>query len=374
MQTEKSWKKQYYDFIENFVKENIDFIRTLPTYEKDKSFPRDDDSISSWDYLPPHNYNYNNPEQDTIYEKKEIIDLENQFFEKFINIEGLTVDLNGHYYGIHGKTIKELLSEGNNIINKERIMQHYRHSLLNEMLQAYLDFQNGIGQKYIMGLNFVYDNALEKFFDGLHCPHCNKNIYANLYYEENKIRISDHMLKYIGATPCTYKGDKSTLKYDIKIKTPSKKIVIFNSPYSFIELERKDQYTVSICSTEGKIKESKLYEDENIGFLPVGNSSPVIFKKNNEIVIGSIYEEEHDEMLDKGYKELGYVCTDLWWYTVMDFEQFKEYTQSENFIENEGEEPEYILIDIDSDEITITHDLDATENETSNVFSVIKIK
>ena len=82
MQTEKSWKKQYYDFIENFVKENIDFIKTLPTYEKDKSFPREDDSISSWDYLPPHNYNYNNPEQDTIYEKKEIIDLENQFFEK----------------------------------------------------------------------------------------------------------------------------------------------------------------------------------------------------------------------------------------------------------------------------------------------------
>jgi hypothetical protein len=111
-----------------------------------------------------------------------------------------------------------LLSEGNNIINKERIMQHYRHSLISEMIQAYLDFQNGIERKYIMGLNFVFDNALEKIFDGLHCPHCNKSIYANLYYEENKIRISDHMLRHIGATTCTYKGDKSTLKYDIKLK------------------------------------------------------------------------------------------------------------------------------------------------------------
>jgi hypothetical protein len=38
MQTEKSWKKQYYDFIENFAKENIDFIRTLPTYKKINHF------------------------------------------------------------------------------------------------------------------------------------------------------------------------------------------------------------------------------------------------------------------------------------------------------------------------------------------------
>ena len=34
---EKTWKQKYHDFIENFAKENIEYLRTLPVYEKDKN-------------------------------------------------------------------------------------------------------------------------------------------------------------------------------------------------------------------------------------------------------------------------------------------------------------------------------------------------
>lgn len=369
---EKTWKQKYHDFIENFAKENIEFLRTLPVYEKDKNAMYKPDELTGFDYLPPAHLK---DEEGSIYNRKEIIEFYNQFYDKFIDIEGLTVDLNGHYYDIHGKTIQELKNEKNYLLGKERLIYEYRVSLLAEMLDAYIHLENNTKPEIIMSLVFIQKNVLKGIMEGEHCPHCNKSIYADLNYEENKIRISDHMLNHIGKEPCSYVGNKNDLKYEISLKTPSKKIAIFNSPFSFIKLKREDQYTVSICSIEGQIKDSRMYEQENIGLLPVGNTCPNIFKKGKEIIIGTIYEDddqEYDGMIENGYEHLGDICTDLWWYTIMDYELFKKYIKDKKV--KKTDRPEYILVDIGSDEITITHDLDATENETSNIFSVIKIK
>ena len=62
----------------------------------------------------------------------------------------------------------------------------------------------------------------------------------------------------------------------------------------------------------------------------VGNSCPTfwISDDNKEIVVGTKYKsDEHSDEPDmNGYSEWGYVCTDLWWYSLVDYEVLKEIT------------------------------------------------
>jgi hypothetical protein len=99
----------------------------------------------------------------------------------------------------------------------------------------------------------------------------------------------------------------------------------------FTEEEQKNcQYNVN--ATKGIIQTMEGYA--KLGMLHgfVGNSCPSLYWSdvNNELHIGIAYEPCSDEdynndkrvFADKTLKEVGSICTDLWWYSIMDKDAF----------------------------------------------------
>lgn len=64
--------------------------------------------------------------------------------------------------------------------------------------------------------------------------------------------------------------------------------------------------------------------DKDIATIFVGNSSPQIFQNNNKLSFNSYSE---DTPPDEEYKDVGYVCTDLWRVTVADKQTLAEILQ-----------------------------------------------
>ena len=82
---------------------------------------------------------------------------------------------------------------------------------------------------------------------------------------------------------------------------------------------------------KGTIKTIDYYQKQGMIHPFVGNSCPTFWMSDNkeEIVVGTKYtepeaDEDYSDIPDMdGYTEWGYVCTDLWWYSLVDYEVFK---------------------------------------------------
>lgn len=89
-----------------------------------------------------------------------------------------------------------------------------------------------------------------------------------------------------------------------------------------------------INSARGTLNQIDYYAKEH-GFISVfvGNTCPRIFNNGNDIVVGRLDEDDYEEdgegneivsndKVNPGdLKEVGYVCTDLWWATMIEKEQ-----------------------------------------------------
>jgi len=104
----------------------------------------------------------------------------------------------------------------------------------------------------------------------------------------------------------------------------SGKIIVENDLRSYFENEA-DNFNVN-C-TQGIIDTMQYYADQGMLHGFVGNSCPTLYisKKHGEIIIGCDYDYNTDEpkLPDDSYKSLASVCTDLWWYSIVDLETFQ---------------------------------------------------
>jgi len=70
----------------------------------------------------------------------------------------------------------------------------------------------------------------------------------------------------------------------------------------------------------GNLHEMKRWAKRNVGRFPVGNSSPEVWRKDNEILIlnpvenhdGISYDEAYEKMKFSGYEKIGEIITDAW--------------------------------------------------------------
>jgi hypothetical protein len=83
-----------------------------------------------------------------------------------------------------------------------------------------------------------------------------------------------------------------------------------------------------INKTKGIIKTMKHYANQKMLHGFVGNSCPSLFLslKHNDLYIGAEYDNNKDKYIlpDDTYKEIANVCTDLWWYSIVDLEYFRK--------------------------------------------------
>jgi len=119
--------------------------------------------------------------------------------------------------------------------------------------------------------------------------------------------------------------------YSWELNVPSGKLVIAN--------DFRDKFTIiddyNVNALEGCIQTTFGYAEVGMSHAYVGNSCPGVHKKNEkEFIIGSYWEEDDDDVDEKYKSDLGSefngtervasICTDLWWYSIVDYNQFVE--------------------------------------------------
>lgn len=70
----------------------------------------------------------------------------------------------------------------------------------------------------------------------------------------------------------------------------------------------------------GDYNETKRWAKKNVARFNVGNSSPIVWKKDEEIIIGNLFEDEkeydyessNNKMISEGYEKIGKITTDAW--------------------------------------------------------------
>lgn len=97
------------------------------------------------------------------------------------------------------------------------------------------------------------------------------------------------------------------------------------------EVKNQDKHK-SVNSSLGRVQETDAHLKNNIIHISVGNTCPHIFRHEDKIVIGRHDYHEDDFETDEEFEDfiistetpnefdLGSVCTDLWWVTILEYE------------------------------------------------------
>jgi hypothetical protein len=112
-----------------------------------------------------------------------------------------------------------------------------------------------------------------------------------------------------------------------KLSVPSGKIVADDSLRDS-EGNRlfKDMERFELSNIEGITKTTEAYIKKGMAHGIVGNSCPSLFwdESENTLHIGTERTEEsnYEEAVNPNLKNVGFICTDLWWYSIMDYDLF----------------------------------------------------
>ena len=102
----------------------------------------------------------------------------------------------------------------------------------------------------------------------------------------------------------------------------SGKIIVENDLREYFE--GSDNFNTN--STRGIIQTMEFYAKQGMLHGFVGNSCPslILSEEHGQINIGVEWEEDEPAYPDDTYKGLTSVCTDLWWYSIVDAETFQK--------------------------------------------------
>jgi hypothetical protein len=308
-------KQQEFDtFVKKFVSDNWDTLSTGKKYRNLFSNDRD----GGLNYMPDRN---ESPEPTYIGSSNQFEQLLHDFFDKFILIDGLVFDLDGHFSAINGRTLVDVMDNATDAqkysaryFQRENLLRHFSKMLLSDIFTAFIQVRDQLESPVYYRM-FAYDDNLIEIKSGTSCPMCDEYVAIMINYETNTI------VPHLEAKPC--KLPKSATRVSVTLKSPSGKLVFLNDPRAFFKEERSDQYETSINSTLGCIEETKFHAKHNIGYFFIGNTVADIIQKKGEILT-LCYNDEDDKQVAKykDYKNKGDICTGLWWYTVLDYDLY----------------------------------------------------
>lgn len=339
--------EQYQNLLKNFVILHHTEIESLPVFGNQGD---------EFDYMP----DFSTASQPEFDERKH--PLNNPLIKKLINdvydfIWGqyetsIRVKLDGHFEYLDGKTLYQInranIGWEHIPFTKSNIISRISHSVFYEMI--HIAFFNN--ELYRMGIirprqpNKVADNG---FYSDLKCPFCDKNIYVE--YD------SEAFLFQIPECPVAKFGPNKV--YNFSINVPSKKLVFMNDITPLIDIERDDEYTVSVNSLLGLKRDCEMNVEHNIAKFQVGNTCPTIYQHFDEIIIDPynigfpIDEETGDIIILTSYEDKGSICTDLWAVYMTDYEQFIKYCHDKKMAPSDFDP---VIVDITCDKVDVNYD------------------
>lgn len=344
--------EKYDALLKQFVKNNMDTLLSSRRYKD----PKDDESEYALHYLPEHNQT---PDPGFIGESPQFEELRETFIDTFINLDTISFNMQGHFPEFDGHSIAYVI---NNIrsCNRDIIRFDVEYKLLVDVFTAFLSVRDNTTINYYF--MFSYGKNKVEFQSSRSCPSCNE--YLTMMIDYDKMAVVSLLKK----TDCPLAVSPKNIV--VELQSPSGKLVFLNDPRQFLKIERDNRYKVSINSTLGCLQETESYAAQNVGYFFIGNCMPYIFQKGNEILFSS-FNEESDEDIEqfKDYDELGSVCTDLWWYSILDYQLFLDLCASK------GVNPDSIdhtVATTNKDTFTVDHDMTAhKEGHFSGTYSTI---
>ncbi len=120
----------------------------------------------------------------------------------------------------------------------------------------------------------------------------------------------------VGNTKCKYSNG---LKYDFYLNVPSGKLVIANDLRALFPMH--GDYYINLAFN--CMKTSMKYASMGLAHAFVGNTCPSVFKlDNSNFAIGVKGSRNQNPIKDA--KRVAGICTDLWWYSICDFDEFQK--------------------------------------------------
>lgn len=114
--------------------------------------------------------------------------------------------------------------------------------------------------------------------------------------------------------PCKY--PKGIPPYDIELNVPSGKMVVANDLRKWWKVV--GDYAINFKLNMKKTTEK--YAEVGMAHAFVSNTCPGVYKINNKKFVIGCAATNTDTL--KGGKRVGGICTDLWWYSIVDYDDF----------------------------------------------------
>ena len=121
--------------------------------------------------------------------------------------------------------------------------------------------------------------------------------------------------KVSAVEPCVNAGGLGA--WDLELDIPSGKMVFGND---FRELfPTEESFYINHAIGVKKCEED--YAKKGMFHFFVGNTCPSVFQKGNSIIIGN-FSDEKDDLAPEEYTNVDSVCTDLWWVSIADYDEY----------------------------------------------------
>lgn len=195
-------------------------------------------------------------------------------------------------------------------ISKKIIEKAYYESSFFETIVTVI-FYCLLQEKEDSFIDFLHDNQLKCSNKELFCWECSSRYFHAIDLEKKEFVV--------------YKDNHKCINLDNEFKVKIKvngKIGISNFMRS-INLPMNFDGP-KLGTSLGDYNEMKRWAKKNVARFNVGNSSPIVWKKGEEIIIGNLFENEkekekeydyessNNKMISEGYEKIGKITTDAW--------------------------------------------------------------
>jgi len=275
----------------------------------------------------------------------------------------IRISLNGHFPQYDGKTLKEINEMDNKWGHLLFTRDFLKNALINQVIYDLVNISIFDG-KDIYSPFLVNPKRPDIVSGGLNlwestrCSFCDKP----MNFEYNHIdKIFTYRSIKVDETACIHTHFNGNNVYSFTINVPSKKLVFMNDIRSVFNVDREDEYTVSLNSVLGKKRECEVYAENNMAYFFVSNTSPSIYQNEEQIVIDpfnikfKIDEKLEEPVISDGYIEKGYICTDLWAVCMADYDDFlKRCTENEINVDDF----DIVVVDVPNNKVDVDYNFD----------------
>lgn len=348
--------EQYNVLLNDFCFKHKEALLKLPKFE---------DNGDCFDYTPSYSQRIDpNFDKSTFPENNPLIqDFVQQVYALIWGEEDLIkIRFNGHFNQYDGKTLKEINEMKEDFYPHLFSTKYIKNALNNQLVYDLVSITifnttNDFPQLTNSRMPNIIDPLLN-LFESEHCPFCDK--YMAFEYNHKEKVFTSRSIK-VNEASCIHTQLNGNNLYSFTINAPSKKLVFMNDIRPVFNVDREDEYTVSLSSALGKKRECEVYAENNMAYFFVSNTSPSIYQNKEQIVIDpfnvkfKIDNKREEAIVPDDYVERGYICTDLWAVCMADYDDFLKRCKEKKIDVNDFD---IVIVDIPNNKVDVDYNFE----------------